>query len=397
MKEQIPYFTQSWRWFGPQDSISLQSIRQTGATGIVTALHHIPNGQVWKLDEIQSRKEQIESARLTWRVVESVPVHEDIKRRSGNYLTYIENYKQSLRNLADAGIRTVCYNFMPVLDWTRTNLDYSLADGASALRFEKLALVAFDVCILNRENHGYSAEEVDSAKQYFARLNSEDKDQLTRTILAGLPGAEEGYGIPEFREILKSYQEVDDQVLRENLYSFLQEIIPVAEESGVQMAIHPDDPPFPLFGLPRVVSTASDYKQLIHAPDSPMNGITFCTGSLGVRPDNDLVKMIHDLGDRIHFVHLRTTRRDADGNFYEAPHLSGDVDMPAVMSALIDEQYRRVEQGRTDLDMPFRPDHGHVLLDDAGKSNNPGYSLIGRMRGLAELRGLELGLRSGKQ
>jgi mannonate dehydratase len=348
------------------------------------------------VEAILKRKKEIEEAGLRWSVVESVPVHEDIKRHTGVYEEYIERYKTTLKNLGECGIDTVCYNFMPVLDWTRTTLNFSLDDGAIALKFDALALAAFDMFMLNRPG---SREEYDDALQlaaekHFQEMSQDEKSTLTETILAGLPGSVDDYGIDEFRIMLDSYKHIDGPTLTKHLHYFLEEVIPVAEASGIRMCIHPDDPPFPLFGLPRVVSTESDIHALYRAVDSPNNGLTFCTGSFGVREDNDLPGMIDRLGDRIHFVHLRTTRRDADGNFYEAPHLQGDVDMPAVMKALIVEQQKRVEAGREDPRMPFRPDHGHILLDDQSKPTYPGYSLIGRMRGLAELRGLEKGIRS---
>ena len=389
-------FEQCWRWFGPDDPISLKEIRQTGATGIVSALHEIPNGEVWPVEDIQHRKNLIEAAGLRWSVVESVPVHEDIKRQSGKFKEYIKRYQTTLRHLGECGIDTVCYNFMPVLDWTRTTLDYHLDDGAIALKFDLAALAAFDMYILERDGakDSYTGEIRKAAETYYRSLEDNHKKTLTETILAGLPGSVDDYGIEEFRDMLQSYAHIDAPTLTTHLYYFLEEVIPVAEEAGIRMCIHPDDPPFTLFGLPRVVSTESDIHALYGAVESPSNGLTFCTGSFGVRPDNDLPGMIERLGHRIHFVHLRTTLRDADGNFYEAPHLSGDVNMPAVMKALIMEQQKRMHAGRTDLLMPFRPDHGHILLDDQSKPTYPGYSLIGRMRGLAELRGLEAGIRS---
>lgn len=389
-------FEQCWRWFGPNEPVSLAEIRQTGATGIVTALHQIPIGETWSVEKILERKQIIEKAGLRWSVAESIPVHEDIKQQKGDFRTYVEHYKESIRNLGKCGIDIVCYNFMPVLDWLRTDLRFVFSDGSITTRFERKVFAAFDIFALKRKNaeQDYSGEEIREAEEYFRAATNNERKELFQTILLGFPGSLEAYTLEGLKTELAKYEGVATEEYRGNLLSFVRDIVPVAEESNLLLGIHPDDPPFPLFGLPRVVSNKKDFKEILSVSGSAANGVTYCPGSLAASPENDVVDMAEDIASRINFIHLRNVTRDGKGGFVEDNHLDGDVDMYGVMKPLVIEQQRRIEKGLKGARMPLRPDHGHLMLPDLSRKGiYPGYSLFGRMRGLAELRGLELGIR----
>lgn len=382
---------QTWRWFGPSDPITLNKIAQTGATGIVSSLHDVPTGEAWPYEKILEQKNMIEAEGLTWDVVESVPVHNDIKSGSGDAARMIENYKTSLLNLGRAGITTVCYNFMPVVDWTRTDLDFDMPHGKSGLRFDMATFAAYDIYILKRENaeSAYPAHIVERAAKVIEVLTDEQKEKLEKNIIAGLPGGEGSYTRDSIRAAIQTFIDLGEDGLRGNLLHFLEEVVPVAESSGVDLCIHPDDPPFSLFGLPRVVSTVEDLREIFQKVESVANGLTLCAGSLGARGDNDLTAIAKEFGPRVHFVHLRNVKREDDGSFYESDHLEGDNDLVSLISALLSEETDRKSNGRARCQIAMRPDHGHELGDEVGDPNSkPGYSYLGRLKGLAELRGV---------
>lgn len=386
---------ETWRWFGPDDPIPLDHVKQAGATGIVSALHHLYRGEAWPLDEVLKRRDEILGAGFSWSVVESIPIHNSIKLRSGPYEHFINAWKDSVAAVAKAGVPVICYNFMPVVDWTRTDLLWRLPTTGYALRFDAIDFAAYDLFILERKNAvaDYSEDRARAARARFDSMPQARRQDLEQTIIAGLPGAEASYDRETIRSLISGYAGMTADDLRSNLIAFLREVVPEAQETGVRIAIHPDDPPWSLFGLPRVVSTAEDVRKIFSACDTFINGLTFCVGSFGARADNDLLAMAREFGSRIHFVHLRQVTRESDGSFHEAEHLRGSSDMVGVIRVVLEEEARRRQASRPDHEIPMRPDHGHLLADDIGKKVNPGYSLVGRLKGLAELRGVIQGLK----